>query len=146
MSLPHLTSLQRSGAVLRVAAVAVSLTAVACQWGTRPATFAPALGPEGARVTLRLQAESADRRGELFAADTAGLIYYGDRVVWIAWQRVAWIDVEKLGSDYDVGRGNPGPTKSARLALVSRFPQGLSGGLLARVLAAFKQDSLDLIR
>lgn len=95
--------------------------------GTRPDSFRPAQGPEGARVALRVQGESADRVGELIAVDSIGITIREQRLVRIAWPRVAALDVAQLGKEYDIRFGEVVTAeKRARLALVSRFPQGLS--------------------
>ncbi len=119
----------------------------ACSWGTRPSGFAPALGPVGALVTIRVRGEQADRRGELFTADSLGLTLRGERLVRVAWERLDAMDVDKMGPNYDVRAGeSPSREKRARIALVSRFPQGLSGELLSRVLTALNQGALEEIR
>lgn len=129
-------------------AVALLPGVTACHWGGRPETFPPALSPVGARVSVRVRGESADRAGELYAVDTAGVIVRGARLTRIHWPVLAALDVEGLGRRFDVP---PGTTTVAtdhreRLATVSRFPQGLSGELLTRVLARLGQDTLEEVR
>jgi len=132
---------------MKRALVASALVAIsACNWGMRPTEFLPALGPEGARVAVRVAHESVDRTGELYAADSAGVIVRSTRLIRVPWSRVAALDVLHLGADFDVAFGeSPDATKRARLATVSRFPQGLSGELLARVLARVNQRSIDQV-
>jgi hypothetical protein len=96
-------------------------------YGTQPDTFRPAQGPEGARVALRVQGERVDRVGELIAVDSIGITIREQRLIRVAWSRVAALDVAQLGKDYDIRFGElVTADKRARLALVSRFPQGLS--------------------
>jgi len=102
------------------------LLAAGCNWGTRPQNFPPAWGPGGARVAVRVSGESRDRIGELLAVDSTGVTIRASVVTFIAWKRLAALDVEGLGRDYDIAYGEPVESdKIARLALVSRFPQGI---------------------
>jgi hypothetical protein len=137
----------RSPLLVRAAGPAILATVAACQWGTRPREFRPARGPAGAEVAVHVAGERRDRLGELYAVDTAGvLIARNARLVRIAWARLAAMDVERLGNDYDVSpRETVDAAKRERLSLVSRFPQGLSGPLLAQVLARFRQDAVDAV-
>jgi hypothetical protein len=99
----------------------------ACNWGTRPDTFTLANHPEGARVAARVKGETVDRVGELLTADSLGVVLRGDRVVRITWTRLDALDVDGLGRAYDVLQGERvGRDKIAKLALVSRFPQGIA--------------------
>lgn len=129
-------------------AAATVLTALllltGCRVGGSSKNFPPANGPEGARVAVRVRGETADRVGELFAVDSAGLTIRAARLVRIRWPAVTAIDVDRLGGDYDVYPGRPADAAHrVRLAAVSRFPQGLSGDLLARVLDKLGQPALD---
>jgi hypothetical protein len=110
-----------------VIALAVFSTTGCFNYGTTPDKFAPAQSPSGARVALRVKGERADRFGELLAVDSIGITIRDGRVVRIAWPRVAALDVAQLDNEYDIRLGEVvTPEKRARLALVSRFPQGLS--------------------
>jgi hypothetical protein len=116
----------------------------ACDHGVRPENFAPAMGPTGATVTMRVKGEDAAREGELFAADSIGVIVRSGRLLRVRWNDVAQLDVAQLRSEYSIAPNDPlTPAKRARLALVSRFPLGLDGALLARVLATLKQQEID---
>jgi hypothetical protein len=115
-------------------------------YGTRAEQFGPALRPEGATVAVRLRGERADRVGELFAVDTLGLLLNTGRLTRVPWERLESMDVAKLGDGYDVApRSRVDEWHRDRLALVSRFPQGLSGELLARVLAALRQSDVEVV-
>ena len=118
----------------------------ACQWGTRPENFSAAQRPAGARVAVRVIGERADRLGELYAVDTTGVTLHESRLVRVPWPRLQAMDVNQLGAQYDVAQGETvGAEKRERLALVSRFPQGLNGELLTRVLGRLRQDALDTV-
>jgi hypothetical protein len=139
------TRLLRGARVALSACLAVAL-ASACFWGTRPQRFAPARGPDGATVLLRTQRDGIIRRGELFAVDSVGVIVRTDRLLSVPWNRVAEIEVLGLDGAYDVARGEVvDPAKRARLALVSRFPQGLADELLRRVLATVGQTAIEVV-
>lgn len=139
----------RGSSVLAVAALL--LAAAGCNWGTRPEKWEPARTAAGARIAVRVQGEPTDRIGELYAADSLGVtlrLLAGERrIVRVAWTRLAALDVHQLGDRYDVRFGaSVDADRRRRLALVSRFPQGLAGPLLERVLAAAAQPALEEIR
>jgi hypothetical protein len=108
--------------------LAVALASSGCfNHGTLPDSFPPAQGPAGARVALRVRGESTDRVGELIAVDSAGIAIQERRLIRVAWSRVDALDVAQLGKDYDIRFGEIVTVeKRNRLALVSRFPQGLA--------------------
>ncbi|MEO8564008.1 MAG: hypothetical protein ABI601_18150 [bacterium] len=117
----------------------------ACHWGANVKTFEPAMTPAGVRVALRVRGERADRLGELYAVDSSGVTLRAERVVRVHWASVAAMDVIELGKGYDISPDLPtiDAPHRARLAAVSRFPQGLSGALLARVLARVGQRAIE---
>lgn len=136
---------RRRGASLTLVLL-LALSASGCHWGTRLKDFPPANGPQGATVSFRLRGGEGIRKGELFAADSAGLMVLAPRLVRVSWHRLEWVGVEGLGGAYEA-RENGGSTAAVnRLAPVSRFPQGLSGPLLARVLVSLQQPALEEIQ
>lgn len=113
--------------LITLAAAGVAALAACFNHGTQPDSFRPAQSADGARVALRVQGESADRIGELIAVDSVGITIRDQRMIRVAWSRVAALDVAQLGDDYDIRFGEiVSAEKRARLALVSRFPQGIS--------------------
>lgn len=129
--------------------IVLLVSLAACNWGTRPQSFSPAQGPQGARVAVRVTNEQSDRLGELLASDSIGVTILDDdrHLLRIAWRRVDAMDVSKVGAAYDLRHGEqPDADKRQRLALLSRFPQGLNGDLLARTLALLRQHALQEIR
>lgn len=123
------------------------VAASACHHGTRPERLILANGPQGAEVAVRLRGEVGDRVGELFAVDSSGVIIRMQALVRIGWPAVEAMDVDKFGDSYDVARGETvTPDKRAKLALLSRFPQGLGGPLLAAVLQKLGQGALVEVR
>ena len=129
-------------------AVALLPAVTACHWGGRAEKFPPALSPVGAHVRVRVRSESADRAGELYAVDSVGVTIRAARVTRIHWPVVATMRVDGLGREYDIRSGSEPIAREQReqLAPVSRFPQGLSGELLARVLASLGQDAREEVR
>lgn len=115
-----------------------------CHWGNPPRRYPPAQGPTGAQVAVRVVGEATDRVGELYAADSAGIIVRATRLIRIPWSRLQAIDVLGMSRGYDVVGRPRDADHLARLAALSRFPQGLSDDLLRRVLDRIAQDSLDV--
>jgi hypothetical protein len=113
--------------MMRALVVLIVLIATGCMnWGTRPEDFPPALGPQGARVAVRVTGESEDRVGELLEVDSDGITIRSSRVIRIAWRRLHAMDVDAAGVDYDIRFGEQlSDEKLARLKLISRFPQGM---------------------
>ena len=128
--------------IVRIGLV-LAVTVSACSWGSRPDNFEPALGPQGAHVAVRVTGESADRVGELYAVDSLGVMLRTSALVRVRWSRLSAMDVDKMSGTYDISFGEMvSAEKRERLALVSRFPQGLQGALLARVLSMISQSEL----
>ena len=126
--------------------LALAWVVSACNWGTRPRDFPPANRPEGARVAVRVKGETADRIGELYAVDASGLLVRTTALTRIPWSRLAAMDVLHLGRAYDVAFDEPvNPERRDRLATVSRFPQGLDGPLLAKVLMLLSQREVEIV-
>jgi len=137
---------------MRTAIVGCVLVVCGCNWGTRPVNFPPAQGPAGALVTLRIDGENDDRHGELFTVDSIGVTIMDrtlleSRLTRIAWPRLYSMDVHQLGNAYCVfpreaiRMGGMPLARRELLASVSRFPGGLDGELLKRVLTFYHQDA-----
>lgn len=116
----------------------------ACTHGVRPNAVPFSTTAGGANVTYWVKGDPAKRYGELFAVNDSAVYVRTERLSRIPWARLNGLDVDRLGSRFDVYSGRlPDAEKRKRLALVSRFPQGLSGLLLAQVLTALKQDAVE---
>ena len=101
-------------------------TACVITHGTRPEDYPPAIGPEGARAALRVLGERNDYVGELLAADSVGITLRTTRIIRFTWAKIAALDVEGAGADVDIRFGEiMTPEHRARIALLSRFPQGM---------------------
>ena len=132
--------------ITRAALLSV-LVVGACNIGQRPENFPAARVPAGVQVALRVRGEQTDRVGELYVVDSDGLMVRGQRLLRVRWEDVAAMDVLNLGSQYDVAFGETvRAEKRERLALVSRFPNGLSGPILVRVLSLIPQSAVDSLR
>ena len=131
----------------RAAAVtSLVLFAGACMIGPTVWNYPVATRPAGATVAVRVTGETSDRVGELLASDSGGVVVRGPRLARIPWRSLAAMDVADQGARYDVRWGERvGEAKWRRLALLSRFPSGLQGEVLRRVLAGAGQDSLDVV-
>jgi hypothetical protein len=113
--------------------LAALILLAACSVGTSGRSYPPAQGPAGAIVTLGF----TDRRtmtGELLAVEAGSLLLLEGREV----VRVA-LPVVQSGKAPKVSFA--GPTLDAatreRLRLISRYPQGVSADLEARLLEAY---------
>jgi hypothetical protein len=104
--------------------------------------FAPAQRPEGVWVALDLRG-GGTAEGELLAVqDTALMVLDQDTVKLVLYSGVVG------GRFADVGElvaTPPAPDFAKQLSLVSRFPQGFTPDLLARLLAAYGQSALKVV-
>lgn len=115
----------------------------ACTYGTRVSTIDGATSPGGFHAYYRTNGDTVHHFGELFAVDATALLIRTDVVRRIPWDRLEYLNVDKVGNAFDVKvKQRPDSAKIERLRLSSRFPQGLSGPLLAQVLATLKQDAI----
>jgi hypothetical protein len=121
---------------------AVVLATVACQVGGTVETFAPANRPAGVAVDLTLQG-GRKTRGELLAVeDTALVVLAQDSVTLVSYGAI----FEWRFSQVDaLLQRPPAPDLATKLRLLSRFPQGLTPALLARLLAAQGQAALKVV-
>ncbi|WP_411281514.1 hypothetical protein [Gemmatimonas sp.] len=131
----------------RVFALFACVLVTACRFGTKPGEIDWVNSPEGARIAMRVNGESQDRVGELLAVGDEGVVMRGAQITRVSWSRVYAIDVDRLSGSYDLLRGEDASApKRQRLALVSRFPQGLSAELLSQLLTVNKQTAVEEIR
>jgi hypothetical protein len=113
--------------------LAALILLTACSVGTTGKNYAPAKGPAGAIVTLDLSGQRT-MTGELLAIDQRSLLVLeGREVVRVALPLVLVGKAPKLSF---VGTKLDDATRE-RLRLISRYPQGVSPDLEARLLAAY---------
>jgi hypothetical protein len=114
---------------IRILAGALLLTAAACNWGTRPSEFPPAQGAGGAHVALRVHGETSDRLGELITVDSAGVVLRDDvdgHMMRTPWPMITALAIANASDDAELHPGESiSVEKRARMALYSRFPQGI---------------------
>lgn len=116
----------------------------ACQWGQRADRYSAATTPAGAEVRFRDYDRSGYQRAELYAVDSAGVFLFSGRLRYLAWTQLRALEVPRFGAAYRSYNGLvPSADTQRRLALLSRFPQGLDGVLLANVLQLLQQQSVD---
>jgi len=127
-----------------IAAVA-TITLVACSLGTRAREYEPAQHPAGVQVTI-VTTLPQPLHGELLAVDdTSVTIVSASRLWLVPFAVTRHIDVRR-GSQIEVGRRAPGERDREGLRLRSRFPQGMDPELRARVLAAYGQTAVEVVR
>lgn len=118
------------------------LAALACHLGGRVNRFAPAKQPAGVAVTLSLKG-GATGRGELLAVqDTALVVLVQDTVTLVPYRVLGAGRFSQVG---DLTETPPTKDFAGKLRLVSRFPQGLTPEMLARLLAAYGQSALKVM-
>src|SRR5438552_18870931 len=114
-----------------------------CVFGAQPGSFGPA-GVQLELTTLRPHPLSPVY-GELLAADDSGLVVHtATGVVRVLYPSIAAARIKQMLDWSPPAR--PGLPAMLRLRDLSRYPQGLSGELLDRVLRAYGSDSLPVIR
>jgi len=118
------------------------LATLGCNIGGRVDRFAPAKRPEGVAVALELRG-GGRAQGELLAVqDTALVVLARDTVTLVRYDALNAGQFSQVG---DLREMPPAPDFASRLRLVSRFPQGLTTDMLARLLAAHGQAALKVV-
>ncbi len=118
------------------------LATLGCSVGGRVDRFAPAHRPEGVAVTLGLRGGRKAQGEPLAVQDTALLVLAQDTVTLVPYNAVVNGEFSQVGELVELP---PAPDFATALRLVSRFPQGLSPDLLARLLAAHGQPALKVV-
>jgi hypothetical protein len=127
----------------------VMCAALACSSGTTVEQFAPARSPGGIILDLRLRVTGVRHRflAELVAVgDTALIVCDTKSVILVPLRTVRSGTTSTNGTGIAIGSGALDKNTRQRLTLLARFPQGLSPDLQLRLLAAYGQDSLEVIR
>lgn len=120
-----------------------------CMVGQSASNFGPALGPEGVSAELRLGKVGPilEVRGELLAVPDTGLFVLTHQpvpghvaartVLFAPWASINRGEFHQVNVRIRDGRELSAPDR-AKLARLSRFPQGLSPELLSDLLAAYE--------
>ena len=114
--------------------------ALSCSVGPRPQKFPPAREPGGATIQLRLR----DKRvvtGELLAVQDSGLLVRDSSSILLVANGAVRSGSLLTGGGATFA-GKPGGSTREHLRLLSRYPSGVSGELLAGLLAAYGRDSV----
>ena len=129
----------------RLTLVLLSLWSAGCYFGRSPSSYPPAQGPRGAAVTITT-ARQVTVAGELLAVTDTALVVHGPSGVMLvpfAATRDAWLPDLRM----HVRNGQrPNAREAEKLRLHSRFPQGISAELLARLLERYDQPELVVVR
>ena len=135
------------GAVLAIAMPAALLAPLAgCYTGPGPTGFPPAVSPYG--VSMELQAGRATYAGELLEArDTAFVILHSSGPTLVPFTAVRTARFARF-TPYETRYlgGVPAAAQLAELRLLARYPQGLTAEQLARLVAAYGQRELHVVR
>jgi len=128
------------------AVLGATMLLAACVWGTPAKKYPPAVSPAGARIAFRLEGERRIRRAELISVDSVALLVLDSLLYRVAWERINALEASGAHARFSLPRpAGKTPEYRARLALISRHPQGLSEALLAEALARLGQRAvLDL--
>ena len=117
-----------------------------CYHGPDLDSYAPAHNPAGVATKITLL-DRTRIAGELLAVREDGLIVADEEeVFWIPFSHIRSGDFEQNYSLSVYRAKTPSPSKLQKLRLLSRFPQGLDGELLQRLLAAYHQTELTDVR
>jgi hypothetical protein len=127
-------------------ALLLCLLATSCSFGPRVSKFGPATHVAGLG-TMVARGDSTFGAELLAVTDTALLLVRDSRIVLARYRSVDRIDFLGLSEQYTITRGRP-PVGQVReqLRLFSRYPPGVPASLLAELLAAYHQDSVDVLR
>jgi hypothetical protein len=134
---------------LKGIAAAVLTATAACHSGPSVQRFAPAHEPGGAAISLQLRRAGVAWRitGELLAVRDSDLLVRDTAAFWrVPIRAIRSATVQAKGGDVSIERGRIAAGSRDRLRLLSRYPHGLSDELLARLLAAYGRDSVDIAR
>jgi hypothetical protein len=128
--------------------VFVMLLATGCiNVGARSAPFGLAMHPNGA--TAHIASSVGEISGELLAVQNNGIVVLSNSVMeLIPYQSIDRLQLEDLDGRYaltDAGR-IPGAAQQARLATVSRYPQGIDTALQQRLLSQLHQSDLRVVQ
>jgi hypothetical protein len=116
-----------------------------CNVGPRGESTALALAPRGAQIEL--ETGSGALRGELLEMRGTGVVLLAatNQVTLVEYEAIRRGHAEN-GPSNVTGAGMRSGRAFETLRRKSRFPQGLNTGVEARLLAAYGQDSLVVVR
>ena len=134
----------------RLVVVAGFLMAGGCVWGPKVKDHVPAQDGRGLGANVELKSPAVDGRGsflngELLEVKPAGLVLLvSNKLVY-----VTFVDIRSARFPHDrsatIGSRGVDTTLRERLRLQSRFPQGLSEDVQARLLELHGQDQIAIV-
>lgn len=124
----------------------ILLLCAACSFGPRASDVFLAVGPAGIWAEVAIQDDVA--HGELLAVTDSGLwLVVDEDPTWAPYGAMDSVWFPSLGGDAWIGKHEtPSVELRGQLERSSRFPQGMSPGLLAALLRAYRTDSLRVLR
>jgi len=131
---------------MRPSLLLLSALLVACQVGTKPSTFPPAVTPNGVAATIRTVG-NAKVAGELLAVEESALLVWraGTAMARVPLDAIEQARFDKLrvtiSRGYTLSKGD-----REQLRLTSRFPHGIRDDTMARLLEASGAQSVEEIR
>jgi hypothetical protein len=121
--------------------IIVCAASLGCVFGTKVSTMDVANQPSGTAAKITLQGGMVVNAALLAVSDTDITILRSDTVWSMAYRRAEGMTFTDVPVRLANGR-RPTPAERDRLRLASRFPQGLSPDLEARLLAAYHQSAV----
>jgi len=132
-------------AMNRATSLLLVLGASACYMGPSLNGVQVAHSPHGAVGSFTTQSRNIFT-GELLAVQDTGLVVLrADLVTFVPWPVITELSFEFPKVAIHDGQ-TPTASQSQQLRSVSRFPQGLTPELEERLLAAYKQTSIEVLR
>lgn len=124
---------------LFAALVAISL-ATGCRFGPKMEKLSVARGPGGAAIEAATLTGPVN--GELVSVTDDGVVVLqANRLINVRFAEIRNARFKELGSDYRFGgQKRPDPDRIARLRRVSRFPQGITPEIEARLLTLYPRQ------
>ena len=118
----------------------------ACQVGTKPKAFAPAVTPNGVTATIRT-VQGTTVTGELLAVEDSALLVWrtGSAMARVPLDAVREASFAQLRVAIDRGYAMSRDDRE-QLRLTSRFPQGIRDDTMARLLEASGAQAVEVVR
>lgn len=130
---------------MRPLLVLLATLLAACQVGTKPNAFPPAVTPNGVTATIRTVA-GATVTGELLAVEDSALLVWraGAPMARVPLDAIAQASFAKLRVAIDRGYAMS-PQSREQLRLTSRFPHGIRDDTMARLLEASGAQDVEVV-
>ena len=118
---------------MRPRSLLLALLVAGCQFGTKPQAFPPAVTPQGVVASITTRGK-ANIMGELLAVEDSALLVWRDSAPMVRVPIAAIDRASFAGMRVVLNAGDPlSPKDRDRLRLTSRFPQGITDDVMARL-------------